>query len=247
MIEIQEDVQLAPYTTLQVGGPASYFAEPANENDILQALRWARGRSLPVFILGGGSNLLVSDSGFSGLVLHIAIAGISHREDGGSRIYSVGAGVEWDAFAARAVEDNCAGVECLSGIPGTVGGTPVQNVGAYGQDVSETIVRVFAIDTHTLEQVEFDRTACAFSYRQSRFNGCDLGRYILTHVDYALQPCGSPKIVYADLERQFSHATAPTLSQVRQTVLAVRRAKGMLLDENDADSRSAGSSSRTRL
>jgi UDP-N-acetylmuramate dehydrogenase len=118
----------------------------------------------------------------------------------------------------------------------------VQNVGAYGQDVSETIVRVFAIDTKTLERVEFDRKACCFSYRQSRFNGSDLARYILTRVDYALQPGGTPKIAYVELKRHFEDATSsPTLSQVRQAVLAIRRAKGMLLDEDDADSCSAGS------
>jgi UDP-N-acetylmuramate dehydrogenase len=140
------------------------------------------------------------------------------------------------------VEDNCAGVECLSGIPGSVGGTPVQNVGAYGQDVSETIVRLCAIDTATLERVEFDTAACNFSYRQSRFNGPDRGRYILTHADYSLEPGGAPKIAYPELKRYFSanHAT-PTLSQTREAVLAIRRAKAMVLDRNDVDSRSAGS------
>src|SRR5208283_2848186 len=108
-----------------------------------------------------------------------------------------------------AVKNGDAGVECLSGIPGTVGGTPVQNVGAYGQDVSETIARVYAIDTASLERVEFDRTACGFRYRQSRFNGHDLGRYILTRVDYALQPGGALKIAYADLKRHFGDPAAP--------------------------------------
>ncbi len=159
-------------------------------------------------MLGGGSNLLVSDAGFGGLVLHMRIDGIDSMDDardcGGKRIFSVGAGVEWDTFVARAVEDNCAGVECLSGIPGSVGGTPIQNVGAYGQDVSETIVRVSAVDATTLERIEFDNSACGFRYRQSRFNGGKPGRYIVTRVDYALQPGGRPKISYADLQRHFS-------------------------------------------
>ena len=242
---IQENIPLAPYTTLQVGGSARYFAEPANEDEIVEALRWARARSLPLFVLGGGSNLLVSDAGFHGLVLHMTLAGIEARDvdamRDGMRIYSVGAGVDWDDFVARAVADNCAGVECLSGIPGSVGGTPVQNVGAYGQDVSESITRVRAIDATTLERVEFDREACGFRYRQSRFNGADAGRYILTRVDFALQPDGAPRIAYAELQRHFKGAAAPTLEQTREAVLRIRRAKGMVLDENDADSRSAGS------
>jgi UDP-N-acetylmuramate dehydrogenase len=250
MIKIQENVGLAPYTTLQVGGDARYFVEPAHEDEIIDALRWARARSLPLFVLGGGSNLLVSDAGFHGLLLHMTLPGIDACDCGGKRVYSAGAGVNWDTFVARAVADNCAGVECLSGIPGSVGGTPVQNVGAYGQDVSETITRVCAIDTATLEHVEFNREACGFRYRQSRFNGTDLGRYILTRVDYALQPGGAPNITYADLKRRFSvqpggtqpaDATTPTLCQTREAVLAIRRAKGMVLDENDMDSRSAGS------
>ena len=245
MIEIQENVCLAPYTTLQVGGNASYFIEPRNEGEVIEALRWAQTRALPVFVLGGGSNLLVSDAGFRGLVLHISIGGINTQDDGGRRIYSAGAGAEWDTLVERAVLDNCAGVECLSGIPGSVGGTPVQNVGAYGQDVSETIVRVCAMEAATLKRVEFDKAACEFSYRQSRFNGSDLGRYILTRVDYALQPGGAPKLAYAELKHHLMSTTAsdkpPSLSEVRAVVLTIRRAKGMVLDENDADSHSAGS------
>jgi UDP-N-acetylmuramate dehydrogenase len=245
MIEIQENVCLAPYTTLQVGGNASYFIEPRNEGEVIEALRWAQTRALPVFVLGGGSNLLVSDAGFHGLVLHIAIVGIDTHAEGDKRIYSAGAGVEWDTLVEHAVEDNCAGVECLSGIPGSVGGTPVQNVGAYGQDVSETSACVCAVEVATLERVKFDGAACGFSYRQSRFNGPDLGRYILTRVDYALKPGGAPKIAYADLKRHFSNKLSsdnyPTVSAVRKSILAIRRAKGMVLDETDTDSRSAGS------
>lgn len=244
-MKIQEDVALAPYTTLQVGGTAKYFAEPENDEEVIEGLEWARTRLLPVFVLGGGSNLLVSDAGFGGLVLRMAIGGIDARDEGGRRVFSVGAGVDWDAFVARAVEENCAGVECLSGIPGTVGATPVQNVGAYGQDVSETIVRVCAVDMTTRQRVTFNTADCGFRYRQSRFNGCDLGSYVLTHVEYSLQPGGSPKLAYADLQRYFgSHPPAgahPTLSETREAVLAIRRAKGMVLDKDDADSRSAGS------
>jgi len=261
-MEIQENVCLAPYTTLNVGGSASFFAEAHDDGDVIEALRWAHARRLPVFVLGGGSNLLVSDAGFDGLVLRMAIGGIEvgTEAQGAKRIYSAGAGVEWDRLVERAVEDNCAGVECLSGIPGTVGGTPVQNVGAYGQDVSETIVRVCAVEAATLERVEFDNAACGFSYRRSRFNGRgterdterdtepetkrEPGRYILTRVDYALEPGGAPKLAYAELKREIESERpgdeGPSLAEVRKAVLKIRRAKGMVLDENDADSRSAG-------
>jgi UDP-N-acetylmuramate dehydrogenase len=244
-MEMREDIRLAPYTTLKVGGVARYFAEAASDGDVIEALRWARARNVPVFVLGGGSNLLVSDEGFDGLVLHMTIPGIETHEHDGKRVFSAGAGVEWDALVVRAVMENCAGVECLSGIPGSVGGTPVQNVGAYGQDVSETIVRVCAVDATTLERLEFDKTACGFSYRHSRFNGSEAGRYIVTRVDYALHPDGRPKIVYADLKRHLGADSigdgSQSLSGVRDAVLAIRRTKGMLLDENDADSHSAGS------
>ena len=245
MVEIRENVRLGPFTTLNVGGNASHFIEPKTDDEVIEALRWARARALPVFVLGGGSNLVVSDAGFNGLVLHMAIDGIDPQDFGQKRIYSAGAGVEWDTFVARAVEDNCAGVECLSGIPGTVGGTPVQNVGAYGQDVSETIVRVCAVNAVNLERVEFDNAACGFSYRQSRFNGRDSNRYIVTRVEFALEPGGAPKVAYADLMRHFINNAGsdakPTLSEIRDAVLAIRRTKGMVLDEHDADSRSAGS------
>lgn len=242
MFEITENIPLAPYTTLGVGGPARYFAEPQTAGAVVEALRWAHQHAQPVFVLGGGSNLLVSDAGFSGLVLHICITGVETHDVDGQRIYSAGAGVEWDKLVAMSVDDNCAGLECLSGIPGTVGGTPVQNVGAYGHEVSATIVRVQAIESSTGERVEFDNAACAFHYRQSRFNLADAGRYILTSVDYALQPGGAPKLAYAELKRHFNnHSSTPSVEEVRQAILTIRRCKGMVLDEHDADSRSAGS------
>jgi len=249
MLEIQEKIPLARYTTFQVGGCADYFVEPTSEEEVLEALRWARARSLPLFILGGGSNVLVSDTGFRGLVMHISINGVETAERSGMRVYSVGAGVNWDSLVARAVAEGCAGIECLSGIPGSVGGTPVQNVGAYGQDVSETITRVCAVDVATLQHVEFDREACGFRYRSSRFHPGDhrgdAGRYILTRVDYSLRPGGVAKLAYPDLKRYFSMSpyqpTIPTLTQMREAVITIRRSKGMVLDEGDPNSRGAGS------
>src|SRR5581483_3853896 len=145
-MQIQENVPLAPYTTLQVGGRARFFIEARTEDEIREALLFARERSLEVFVLGGGSNLVVADAGWPGVVLRIAVAGISTRSENGRQIFTAGAGEDWDSLVAFAVEQHCAGIECMSGIPGTVGGTPVQNVGAYGQEVKDTITAVRVLD-----------------------------------------------------------------------------------------------------
>jgi UDP-N-acetylmuramate dehydrogenase len=169
---------------------------------------------------------------------------VTHVRDAG-QIYSAGAGVEWDKLVEQTVREGCAGLECLSGIPGSVGGTPVQNVGAYGQEVAETILRVHAVEISTGGRVIFERAECGFRYRQSRFNRSDTGRYILTRVEFALHPGGAPKIAYADLQRHFRErleaGVQPTPAEVREAVLATRRSKGMVLDESDPDSHSAGS------
>src|SRR5438309_2697604 len=141
-MQVQENIALAPFTTFQVGGAARYFIQAENQQQVTEAVEWAKSRSLPVFVLGGGSNLVVADAGWPGLVLRIAIGGIEERAEPGRRWFQVGAGVDWDSFVAHAVAQNCGGIECLSGIPGTAGGTPVQNVGAYGQEVAETIQSV---------------------------------------------------------------------------------------------------------
>ena len=150
---MEENKPLAPFTTFGIGGPARWFVEAASEDELVEATGWARERGLALFVLGGGSNLLVADAGFDGLVLRVGLRGIEIREPeflrlGGKSIYSAAAGEDWDSFVQRAVEDNCAGIECLAGIPGTVGGTPVQNVGAYGQEVAATIDSVRVFDLH---------------------------------------------------------------------------------------------------
>jgi UDP-N-acetylmuramate dehydrogenase len=245
---IEEDKPLAPFTTLGIGGPARWFAQAASEDDVANAAAWARDRSLPLFVLGGGSNLLISDAGFNGLVLRVALRGVAVAEAArhpGQRIYQAAAGEDWDGFVERAVQDNCAGVECLAGIPGTVGGTPVQNVGAYGQEVASVIERVRAFDLDESAFVEFSAAECGFAYRRSRFNSADRGRYIVTRVDYGLTPGGAPTLRYAELER----ALAPMWAEGREVSLAdaasavrrLRRSKGMLLVEGDPDCRSAGS------
>ena len=238
-MNIQQNIPLAPFTTFGIGGPARWFAEATTQDDILAAVAFARQQAVPLFVLGGGSNLLVPDEGFAGLVLHIALRGIV--EDAPS-VFDVAAGEDWDGFVRYAVDRNCAGIECLAGIPGTVGGTPVQNVGAYGQEVAETIIRVRALDLQTGQFVEMSHSDCGFHYRHSIFNSVARGRYIVTQVRYALQPGGAPRIVYADLKKHFAtHKTEPTPQEVYDAVRAIRHSKGMLIVMGEADCRSAGS------
>jgi|SRR5208337_1921647 len=242
---IQENIPLAPLTTLQVGGAARYFAELKREDDVREAVQFARTRSLPFFVLGGGSNLVVADAGWPGLVLKVALGGIASPpgDVAGSNavLFSVGAGVNWDDFVAQTVAQNCAGIECLSGIPGSVGGTPVQNVGAYGQEVADTIESVRALDLHQDRIVVLPRPACGFRYRASIFNSSEPGRYIILRVNYRLKRGGAPSLKYADLQKHFAEKTPPSLAAVREAVREIRRSKGMLIVPGDADCRSAGS------
>jgi UDP-N-acetylmuramate dehydrogenase len=164
---LQENISLAPLTTFRVGGPARFFVEAKSIPDVQEAVTFAQSNNLPLFVLGGGSNLVVADIGWPGLVLRIAITGIEPRsaEIKGKTLFDVGAGESWDRFVSHAVVAQCAGVECLSGIPGSVGGTPVQNVGAYGQEVSETIESVEVLDLKDGQLRELCREACGFAYR----------------------------------------------------------------------------------
>lgn len=236
-MRFEEFVSLAPYTTFQIGGPARWFAQATTEKEIAEGVEFAHKRELPFFVLGGGSNLLVRDSGFPGLVIHVGMRGI--RQDGDC--FEVAAGEPWDAFVSYAVERDYAGIECLAGIPGTVGATPVQNVGAYGQEVAETIVRVRAWDTKTDQFVELDAADCGFSYRRSVFNSTERGRYIVTAVTYRLRPSGEPNLRYADLRHRFSAGGPPCLKEVSEAVREIRHGKGMLIVEDEPDCRSAGS------
>lgn len=240
---IREKVPLAPLTTLGVGGPARYFAEACTEAEVLEAVEFARSRELPLFVLGGGSNLVVADAGFAGLVLKIGIEGISHfTPPYADMIFIAGAGCDWDSFVAQTVEANCAGLECLSGIPGTVGGTPVQNVGAYGQEVADTISEVRALDLRSLEIVTLSNTECGFAYRSSILNTRERGRYIVLRVAFALRSGGKPTLRYADLEKHFAGRSAePTLQEVREAVREIRHSKAMLIVPGEEDARSAGS------
>jgi UDP-N-acetylmuramate dehydrogenase len=239
---LDENKPLAPFTTFGLGGPARWFVEAHTETDIVEAADWARSHSIPLFVLGGGSNLLVADQGYGGLVLHIALRGIETLEfDSESTLFRVAAGEDWDPFVQRTVDAHCAGIECLAGIPGTVGGTPVQNVGAYGQEVASVIVRVRAYDLSSRTCVELPAADCAFAYRRSRFNSEDRGRFIVIGVWFRLQRGGAPTLRYTDLQRAFSPESQPTLSEVAAEVRRIRASKGMLLVDGDPNCRSAGS------
>ncbi len=240
---ILEHVPLAPLTTLGVGGRARYFAEARSEAEVVEAVKFSRSRRLPLFVLGGGSNLVVADAGFPGLVLKMGIADLSSFTDPqGGVVFRAGAGVDWDALVARSVAANCGGLECLSGIPGTVGGTPVQNVGAYGQEVSETIGEVRALDLQSLEIRTLNHADCGFAYRSSIFNTSGRNRYIVLSVSFALREGAKPNVSYGDLEKFFAQPDAdPTLAEVRAAVREIRHRKAMLLVPGDEDARSAGS------
>lgn len=237
-MRLEENVRLAGHTTFRLGGSARYFVEAQDELDVWEAFHWANDDDIPLFVLGGGSNLLVPDEGFAGLVLRIAIAGV--KQDGCR--FEVGAGEPWDALVSRTVEAGCAGMECLAGIPGSTGGTPVQNVGAYGQEVSETITSVRAFDRSMGQFVDLAHDACRFRYRASLFNTDEPGRYIVTSVSFALRAGGEPTLRYADLQKYFAGRPGPpTLPEVAEAVREIRRAKGMVLVEGDPDTHSAGS------
>ena len=236
-MRILENLDLAAKTTLNIGGPARFWVEMEREEEAPEAIAWARERGLRWLVVAGGSNLLVSDGGYGGAVLHPAFAG--WRELGAGEIEAA-AGQDWDGLVRGCVERELAGIECLSGIPGTVGATPVQNVGAYGQEVAETISLVRAWDSGASGWVELAPAACGFGYRSSRFNQADRGRFVITAVRFRLQPGGAATVRYPELERALGGGRR-TLAAVREAVRKLRRGKAMLIEAGDPDARSAGS------
>ena len=240
-MHFQKNVPLAPLTTLGVGGPARFFFHAECESQAIDALAEAHRQSLPIFVLGGGSNLLVSDAGFPGLVLQVAIKGVESAIIGDHVRFTVAGGEDWDEFVAQTISAGCSGLECLSGIPGTVGASPVQNIGAYGQEVSESIVSVRAINLKTTAVREFSSAECEFSYRHSLFNSREQGQWLITRVDFEIARGGRPRLQYPDLRKYFAEKPSPTLCEVRKAVHEIRHRKSMLLVEGDEDARSAGS------
>ena len=242
-VTIRENVLLAPFTTFKIGGPARFFASAESIEDLRSALDWAAQRKLATFILGGGSNLLVSDRGFDGLVIHVDLMGIDVAWSGETIRVKAAAGESWDGLVSLAVHNKWAGFECLSGIPGLVGATPIQNVGAYGQEVAETITEVEVFDRADGTVKTLTNEECSFAYRYSRFKNVEQDRFIVLSVTYVLRPNGAPTVKYPDLHRYFEERgiSEPNLQQVRDAVIFVRSRKGMVVSSDDPDSRSAGS------
>jgi UDP-N-acetylmuramate dehydrogenase len=240
----ENDVPLAPLTTLGIGGPAKFFTRAESVDDVRAALDSARERALPVLILAGGSNVLIPDEGFDGLVIHMDLRGITiESEDPQSAIVNVAAGERWDDFVDFAVASGWAGVECLSGIPGSAGATPIQNVGAYGQDVSETIIRVEVLERATGRVIDLTNWDCNFAYRSSIFKGAAKDRYVVISVTFRLRNGGSASVRYPELRAYLDERGIglDDLGAVREAVIAIRKRKGMVLDPSDPDTRSDGS------
>ena len=243
-MQLQENVSLAPLTTIGIGGPARFFFSAHGVDDVVAALEWARVRELPVFFLGGGSNLLISDAGFAGLVIQLDLRGIHIESDNGSHaMVNAAAGEPWDRFVKFAVRREWAGIECLSGIPGSTGATPIQNVGAYGQEVSETIARVEALDRTTGRVTWFTNDECRFGYRSSLFKNIERDRYVVLSVTFRLRRNGSATLKYPELKKYVEERgiALDDLAGVREAVIAIRKRKGMVLDPRDPDTRSDGS------
>jgi len=242
-LEPLEHVSLAPRCTLGVGGPARWFMEARDLATVLVAHEWARRRGVPLRVLGGGSNVVIADDGVDALVLRVALRGVSAQDTPEGVEVTAAAGEPWDDFVRRAVERGWAGVECLSGIPGLVGATPIQNVGAYGQEVSDTVTGVRALDRATGHVVTLGARACRFAYRDSALKSAEPDRYIVLAVTYRLRPGGAPAVRYADVQRHLDARGVrhPALGDVRQTVLSVRRTKSMVLEPGDENARSCGS------
>ncbi|WP_182525677.1 UDP-N-acetylmuramate dehydrogenase [Nocardioides dongkuii] len=241
--------RLADHTTLRLGGPAGRWVRATTEADLVEAVAAADAAGEDVLVLGGGSNLVVADAGFPGTVVEVATRGVTTDLDGdddptcGGVLVTVAAGEGWDDLVALAVRRGWVGVEALSGIPGSVGATPIQNVGAYGQEVSQTIASVRVWDRRLRGVRTFAAADCGFGYRHSRFKA-DPGRHVVLAVTFQLRQgtLGEP-VRYAELARTLgveTGARAP-LADVRAAVLGLRRGKGMVLDADDPDTWSAGS------
>jgi UDP-N-acetylmuramate dehydrogenase len=240
----QPTYALAPHTTLRVGGPARKIVVCDTESDLIAQVKALDAAGEPVLVLGGGSNVLIADDGFDGTVVLVATRGIKADVSGCSgAIVSVAAGEDWNVLVDRAVTEEWSGLEALAGIPGLVGATPIQNVGAYGADVSQTVETVHTWERHTGQRATFPAADCGFGYRTSRFKA-EPGRYLILSVTFQLRLGSlSAPIRYAELARALGVEIGSRVDarQVRDAVLGLRAAKGMVLDDADLDTWSAGS------
>lgn len=246
-------LRLSNYATLGVGGPAQALFEPADENALIDVLTRADETAARVLILGGGSNIVFDDAGFDGWVIRPTLtacafieqtSNTADRSKNAPRTVDVraGAGLPWDTLVAAAVEQELSGIEAMSGIPGNVGAAPIQNIGAYGQELADTLLSVRTFDRETRNIVEFSSDQCAFSYRNSYFKRRGDSRYVMLSVDLRLTRCSAPiALRYKDLREYFDSEYAPTPSKVREAVLAIRAKKGMVYDPEVRDSHSVGS------
>lgn len=246
-LDIQGNYPLRELTTFRIGGPARFFATVSTEEQAREALAFSREVGVPVFVLGGGSNILVSDEGFPGLVILNRIRRREVRLEGGRVSVHAGAGEEWDALVQHCVENNWQGVECLSGIPGTTGAAPVQNIGAYGQNADAVVSEVHALRRENGEPVVFSNPECGFGYRTSFFNAAGAGHYLITSVLFRLTRDGAPDTSYRDLQKYFSESGEVSLARVRKAVLEIRNTKGLLTLEGYDVFQSAGSFFRNPL
>lgn len=237
-LRILRGVPLAERTTLGLGGAAELFFEATSEADLIAALAWAKCDGVPVTILGGGSNVIVPDAGVAGLVLVPALRGVDTQRAPDSALVRVRAGEPWDELVAATVRAGLAGLECLSGIPGSTGATPIQNVGAYGVEVADVLTSVTCLDRHNFERRVFSRDECGFAYRDSRLKR-ERDRFIVLEVEFALRSGAPSPARYAELLAALGES--PTLADVRNTVIALRRRKSMVVDRADPNGRSAGS------
>lgn len=234
-------VPLAPLTNLKLGGTARYFIEVEGLETAKEAVRWALRHDLPLAVIAGGSNVVVADGGWTGILLRMAMRGIALEREGDVVMVTAAAGEPWDELVARCVGDKLAGIECLAGIPGSVGATPIQNVGAYGQEVSEVVENVQVLDRKSLEVRSFSGAECGFGYRTSSFRE-NPGRFLVLAVTFRLLRGGTPIVKYPQLEGALrARRAAPTTAEVREAVLELRRAKSMVVDPTDPNSRSVGS------
>jgi UDP-N-acetylmuramate dehydrogenase len=239
---------LADHTTLRLGGPARSWVRATTEAELVDAVRRADEAGEPVLVLAGGSNVVVADAGFGGTVVEVATTGVAADHEGddptcGGILVTVAAGESWETLVEHAVANHWVGVEALSGIPGSVGATPIQNVGAYGQEVSQTLASVRVWDRRLKGMRTFAAADCGFAYRTSRFKA-DPGRHLVLSVTFQFRQgeLGGP-VTYAELARTLGvePGSRPRTSDVRQAVLDLRRSKGMVLDPDDHDTWSAGS------
>jgi UDP-N-acetylmuramate dehydrogenase len=226
--KIKQNQPLKQLTTFEVGGPAAFYVEVRNLDDVTGALDFARQKKLKVFILGGGSNVLISDKGFDGLVIANRIKDLRFKIQDQEALVTIGAGENWDDVVAKCVEKGLYGIECLSGIPGSAGGAVVQNIGAYGQTISEVVKSVTVVEIGSGKIKDISSNQCEFEYRQSLFKK-NPGKYIVTSFKLNLSKDGEPKLIYHDLQNYFQGKNSPSLAEVRKSVIEIRANKGNVI------------------